>query len=421
MFTRLRSRPYDTILRDQSSLAGNLSSLAKLSWQEQLRVQDYTRRELAAIATNPRNLRHFERQVYSQNGEDGILEEIFRRIGSTDRYLVEFGAGDGAQNCTRHLVERLGWRGLWMEGSATDVQKAQAQFAHLPLTIHERFLTAANVVSCFQAGNVPTKFDLLVVDIDSIDYWLVQKITRRYQPRVIAVEYNAFFEPGQYWVMPNIAGHIWDRTRYYGASLDAMCELLNRRGYALVGCDSAGVNSFFVHKSLIGNHFAQVNDRAALYAAPKFISEWFGQPPVAPLPDLNPTVQLDVPALTGLKLHWAGSTPHQLPTNAHVWLSVELDNQTTQTLHSAMPYPVRLSYLWQAMDEPSRERLTGGRTAIRPTALPFTRSWQAVRVVAPSEPGRYQLTITLVQEMVAWFADVIPNSTLVLTIDVISK
>src|SRR5512135_8523 len=64
---------------------------------------------------DPKRLHRFEHQVYSQNGEDGAVAEIFRRIGTTDKFFVEIGVGDGLENNTVNLLSE-GWRGVWVDG-----------------------------------------------------------------------------------------------------------------------------------------------------------------------------------------------------------------------------------------------------------------------------------------------------------------
>ena len=66
----------------------------------------------------PVDLRAAERKVFSQFGEDGVIEKIFEVIEPTHRYAIEFGAYDGIQNSnTRNLIVNEGWGGLLIEGN----------------------------------------------------------------------------------------------------------------------------------------------------------------------------------------------------------------------------------------------------------------------------------------------------------------
>src|SRR5919204_6377034 len=77
---------------------------------------------------DPKRLLRYGFKLYSQNDEDGIIQEIFRRIGSTDRTFVEFGVETGVEcNTAKLLVE--GWRGLWIEAKPGNVEAVHRRFA----------------------------------------------------------------------------------------------------------------------------------------------------------------------------------------------------------------------------------------------------------------------------------------------------
>jgi hypothetical protein len=209
---------------------------------------------------DPKRLNRHEYKVYSQNGEDGILAEIFRRIGTTNRSFVEFGASDGLENNTAFLL-RQGWKGLWMDADTAAVERARSGFrqeiADQRLIVLETFITAENIEDLFRQGKVPEEFDLLVIDIDRNDYHVWEKIAH-YRPRVVTIEYNSGIPPTMSWVVP------YDPKAFgwtgfgtgNGASLKALEELGTRKGYSLVGCDLCGVNAFFVRNDLLDDRFA---------------------------------------------------------------------------------------------------------------------------------------------------------------------
>jgi hypothetical protein len=183
----------------------------------------------------------FESKRYSQHGEDGILRAIFYKIGVTDKFCVEFGVGDGSESCTRLLVEKEGWRSLWLDSAS------QAKS-----NIMEELLTPENINQVFRKYDVPSKFDLLSIDVDYNTYWLWKAIIN-YVPRVVVVEYNGFIPPHLSWVVEYSPTQVWDGSQYFGASLLALARLGNSKGYTLIGCDSSGTNAFFVRDELAGN------------------------------------------------------------------------------------------------------------------------------------------------------------------------
>jgi hypothetical protein len=210
---------------------------------------------------DPRRLNRHEYKVSSQNGEDGIIAEIFRRIGTTTKTFVEFGASDGSENNTALLV-RQGWGGLWMDADTAAINKAKTTFRTEvdsgKLTVLEAFISAENIEDLFHQGKVAEEFDLLSIDIDRNDYYVWEKITH-FRPRVVIVEYNAVVPPTMSWKTPyDPKAFGWTSFgNGNGASLKALEELGAKKGYRLVGCDLCGVNAFFVREDLLGDHFAE--------------------------------------------------------------------------------------------------------------------------------------------------------------------
>ncbi len=193
------------------------------------------------------DLRRHERQVYSQGGEDGVLERIFEEIGTTNRHFVEFGAKDGsAISNTANLRLHHGWTGLLMDAGAP----------HDDPMVRREFITAENIEELFDKYGVPERPDLLSIDIDGNDYWVWKALTR-YRPRVVVVEYNIFFALDDPRTVPYEPNRIWDDSCYHGASLAAFHKLGREMGYALVHTDSWYPNGFFVLRSELGDDYVE--------------------------------------------------------------------------------------------------------------------------------------------------------------------
>jgi hypothetical protein len=207
---------------------------------------------------DPKKLNLHEFQVFSQNGEDGIIEEIFNRIGTTDKFFIEFGIQDGIEtNCTYLLWKS--WKGLWLEGSEKYVQMASKTFADeiqkQQLRIQTAFLTAENIEDLFKKYEVPKEFDLISIDIDGNDYY-VWEAMKNYAPRVVVIEYNSMIPPSLGWVKSYRADETWNGTNHFNAGLKAHEILAEKKGYKLVGCNFSGCNAFFVREDLINDKFA---------------------------------------------------------------------------------------------------------------------------------------------------------------------
>ncbi len=245
------------------------------------------------------NINLHEKKIYSQNGEDGIIEFIFSVIGVTNKFSVEFGVGDGFECNTIYLLEKKKWKGLMMDygaeqqihlntvmkkawssrngGLANNVKrgfkfirkiiKRSKRSIEFSRNVKIEKITAENIQQLFQKYNVPNDFDLLSIDIDYNDYWVWKAITD-YSPRLVVIEYNSSIPPTESRVVPYNPDASWDGTNYFGASLLALRNLGLSKGYTLVGCDSRGVNAFFVKSDLIKR--IKINDIDQLYRSPQY-------------------------------------------------------------------------------------------------------------------------------------------------------
>jgi len=176
----------------------------------------------------PLNLRSSERKVYSQTMQDGVLEEIFLQLGTTNKYFVEFGfdannytMGVGANT---QLLWEKGWRGLLMDGSHDNPD----------INLHQEFICPENIVSLFQKYNVPLEPDYVSIDIDSSDIWILLELTKVYKPRVITVEYNQNFPAGSTFAWPPGCTEHWLTDRVMGSSLGAIFLAAQDAGYKVV-------------------------------------------------------------------------------------------------------------------------------------------------------------------------------------------
>lgn len=237
--------------------------------QTEILIENYLKKNLLE---NPRYqlqgmLNMFEKRCFSQSGEDGIIAEIFRRIGKTNKYFVEFGVQDGLECNTTYLLFQE-WEGLWFEGNFSESEKIKANLDCFlkknKLRFLNRFITPTNFENSLREFKVPIEFDLLSIDIDFNDYWVWESLTS-YKPRVIVIEYNAFFPPPIRFVVKYDSNAMHDRSIYYGASLKSLDILGQQKGYQLVGCSFSGVNAFFVRDDLVEDKFIQNGSAENLY------------------------------------------------------------------------------------------------------------------------------------------------------------
>ena len=235
-------------------LLGRQDRLAHAAHLAQLHEHRRALLESPRFADDKR-LPRFGYRVYSQSDEDGILHEIFRRIGAASRRFIEIGCGDGLENNSRFLLAQ-GWHGVWIEASTRRIAAARKSAAGFvkqgALRIEQHFLTAKNTEAIVSGVAPAAQIDLLSVDIDGNDYYILQEI-HSLSARVIVVEYNAKFPADVRWVMEYNEAHRWDGSDYFGASLKAWESLLASKGYSLVACNLLGCNAFFVSNDLVSD------------------------------------------------------------------------------------------------------------------------------------------------------------------------
>ena len=211
-------------------------------------------RQLAGVAADG-DLDSHEFRVFSQWGEDGIIDFLCRRVPVTRKLFVEFGVENYEESNTRFLLVNRNWSGLVIDGDPAQVDQIRASRLHWLYDLRPvaAFVTRDNINQVLSDHGATGDIGLLSIDIDGMDWWVWEAIEVA-RPAIVVVEYNYRFGPDESVVVPYAAD--FDRRKahpsilYYGASLTALSRLGRRKGYALVGCGSAGLNAFFVRRDL---------------------------------------------------------------------------------------------------------------------------------------------------------------------------
>jgi hypothetical protein len=209
----------------------------------QLRLQDEER------------LQGNEFRVFSQWGEDGIIQFLIARLNIRNRIFVEFGVENYLESNTRFLLIYNGWSGLVMDGNEENIRYIRDDpiYWQYNLKAAHAFVTAENINSLLDKNGMRGEIGLLSIDIDGNDYW-VWKALQIVQPALVVIEYNFRFGKDRAVTIPYTKHFIRQEAHfsgvYYGASLKALYLLALKKGYAFVGCNSAGNNAFFVRRDL---------------------------------------------------------------------------------------------------------------------------------------------------------------------------
>jgi len=205
-------------------------------------------------------LRDHEFKVFSQSGEDGILQYLTRIVAPLDRSFVEIGVEDYREANTRFLLIKDQWSGLVVDGSAPNVARIFSDQVYWTrrLRVAEAFIDRDNVNGVLTAHGATGELGLLSVDIDGNDYWVFDAINC-VAPAIAIVEYNYRFGPTAAVTIPYDPAYRRSQSSpswlVTGASLQAIANAAARKDMAFVGCNSFGNNAFFVRRDLVPSWF----------------------------------------------------------------------------------------------------------------------------------------------------------------------
>ncbi len=205
---------------------------------------------------NSENITDYEFKVFSQWGEDGIINFLINNLKIKNKNFVEFGVSDYKESNTRFLLKNDNWSGLVIDSLNLniDIIKKDPIYWKHDLTAICEFINKKNINNILQSNLNSRDIGLLSIDIDGNDYWIWEEINF-VNPSIVIIEYNSLLGSDKSYVVPYMENFIRVKAHYssiyYGTSLPALVKLGIKKGYSLVGCNSAGNNAFFVKKELI--------------------------------------------------------------------------------------------------------------------------------------------------------------------------
>jgi hypothetical protein len=243
---RLKFQQLDRITIQQQQLKLTLNKLQEAIGRIESRQLD---------SLNNKSFFDNEFRVFSQWGEDGIIQYLLRNIEVPCKIFVEFGVQNYTESNTRFLLINNSWSGLVIDSNLEDIAyiKNDPIYWQYNLKAAHSFITRDNINQVLLENGVQGEIGLLSIDIDGNDYWIWQAIDI-IKPAIVVTEYNFRFGATKAVTVPYDSNFVRTQAHYsniyYGASLKALCLLANKRGYALVSCNSDGNNAFFVRNDL---------------------------------------------------------------------------------------------------------------------------------------------------------------------------
>jgi len=222
---------------------------------------------------NLSSIHEAEFKVFSQFGEDGILQYLIRQtnISTKEKIFIEFGVENYTESNTRFLLVNDNWRGLIIDGGKDNISQCKASdiYWRHDLTAIDAFIDSGNVNKIFSESGFLGEIGILSIDIDGNDYWVWESISV-VNPIIVVCEYNSVFGSKKAVTVPYDPAfertHAHYSNLYYGCSLKALEILAQRKGYALIGSTSAGNNAFFVRLDRLNSLNSLSTDEAYVHS-----------------------------------------------------------------------------------------------------------------------------------------------------------
>ena len=200
-----------------------------------------------------RNLNQVEYKVFSQSGEDGIIDFLLSNLNIEKPKFIEIGVGDYSEANTRFLYERCSPKGLIID-CLNDLENKISKNIKLwtgDLKIVENYINSKNLIKILEENDFINDIDFFSLDIDGIDYWILEKLPSNFT-KVAVIEFNANFGDELEITVPNMEN--FNRTEYhfsnlcFGMSIKAAINLMEKKNYYFIGTNLMRTNAFFISK-----------------------------------------------------------------------------------------------------------------------------------------------------------------------------
>jgi hypothetical protein len=200
--------------------------------------------DLASRYNKLGNLTGTEFRVFSQNGEDGVIAELVRRIGnSMTETFVEFGSGPGRSGNCLVLADMLSWKGLFIEPATIDFDQITDKYSFSKrVAVKNEFAQPWNIDRLIQDAGI-RRIGVLSIDIDGNDYYVWKALSTPVD--IVVIEYNGAIPVEEFAVQP-YSEVPWDGTDFFGSSLEALIRLGASKGFFLAHTELTGTNAFFI-------------------------------------------------------------------------------------------------------------------------------------------------------------------------------
>jgi hypothetical protein len=194
-----------------------------------------------------------EFKVYSQFGDDGIIQWLIKNLDIKSRNFIEFGVGDFYESNSHFLLINNNWNGFVIDSSEKNISRIQNSEMHWKYNLFAKkaFIKKDNINSLLALSDFKD-LGYLHIDLDGNDYWILDSLNLElYSPDILILEYNAIFGDKDKISIPYDSNFYRMNShysgKYWGASLQALNYLAEQKGYYFIGCNSAGNNAYFLN------------------------------------------------------------------------------------------------------------------------------------------------------------------------------
>jgi len=201
-------------------------------------------------------LSDYEWGVFSQWGEDGIIQFLVREVEIENKTFIEFGVEDFLESNGRYLLMASDWQGFVIDGSKENISRLQNSYFYWRHDLQSvaAFVDKENINELLKKSEFDRDLGILSVDIDGNDYHILDAINV-FEPRIIVSEFNPYFGTERAISVPYDPKFYRTEKHYsnlyFGASIKAIEHVLNGKGYTLVGTGMTGGNAYFVRNDLM--------------------------------------------------------------------------------------------------------------------------------------------------------------------------
>jgi hypothetical protein len=201
------------------------------------------------------DLNLYKKRVYSQDGEDGMIEKFFSTLNIEKGWYCEFGATDGNMVPNTRCLRERDWKGILIEGNPQFFYQLNKNFGDNPnIDVFEKYVSCEKgemLDEIIAQTKAPRDLDLLSIDVDGNDLWIWDSLNE-YLPKLVIVEYNSNFPTESSLTIPYNKDHRHDDDDFFGATPGAFNKVAEKKGYHLIGYTEC-LNLFYCREDLSGN------------------------------------------------------------------------------------------------------------------------------------------------------------------------